>query len=220
MSRCSFCINVVIIRNTLRDHTLMGVELKNTNRRLSSSRKVSIAFLVLFILIGTAGFVIHYTDNSFHNIELYLAWFFVPSLIMPIVIGFQGKIYNDFLRCLFHAYLAIFSFYIINSVILYLCHSFSDSNFLSCVAISVMSPASIAILFTDKDYMFNMFLYAVPIICTLLMALLLFAFRKCNYKGIQIGGWVFTYLLFGVYYISCMYYFSNSFSIGIPMGNY
>jgi hypothetical protein len=173
-------------------------------------------------LVGTTGVIIHYTtdpENSLQSIASCLALSFIPAIIMPIIIGFQGKIKSNFLRCLFHAYLAVFLFYIINGLILYF-RNFSF-DFLSCLVGSISAPAFIPWRFSDEIYVVAIIIYATPIVSTLLMALLLFVFRKSKHKTIQIGGQIFTFLLFGVYYIACTYYFINSLrGLWIPTGTH
>ena len=177
------------------------------SNRLEFSRKISIAFWTLLITLSLAGAIIRNTDNSFHNIDLYLAGCFILAILMPIIIGFQGKIYNNFMRSLFHAYLAVFAFYLLNMLILYF-QIYPSIGV--CFVVSLMVPVYIFSNLPYEDFLFSLLVYTMPIICTLLIALLLFSFRKNRSKRIRVTGQICTLLLFGGYYVVSMWHLSHS----------
>jgi len=124
------------------------------------------------------------------------------SLGLILVIGFQGKIRNNFLKALFHAFLSILCMAVASSVLLPIFTGGKLSDVPFCFYVSI---AAFSILFPSSS---PELLSAVLSwgIFLLLLALSLWGIRKFKVRSIRIGGQILTILVFGGFFILCFYH--------------
>ena len=99
-------------------------------------RKVNIALLIFFILLGITGICLEKFSSGWGNplrtLGEYLIFSFLPAAILLPVIGFQSSIKNEFLKSLLHGYTITLIFAAFSSTFLPLVTSadLSDITFL------------------------------------------------------------------------------------------
>jgi len=183
------------------------MELKNTPEKKKMwfpTRKINWILFGISFLIGITGLLFQMAPErhiSLRTLGEYLSLSFVLSLGLIVVIGFQGKIKNNFLKALFHAYVSILgSMTVAPLLILPICMG-EGIGVLFCPYILIFSVLSFS------SYTFGSLITAFSwVLCLLLLGLSLWGIRKIEMKTIRIGGQILSIFVFGGIYTLCLYY--------------
>ena len=71
-------------------------------------RKINIALLIFYILLGVTGIFLEKFSsdrgNPFRTLGEYLIFSFLPAVILLLIVGFQSSIKNEFLKSFLYGY--------------------------------------------------------------------------------------------------------------------
>ena len=139
-------------------------------------RKINIALLIFFILLGVTGIFLEKFSsvwgNPFRTLGEYLIFSFLPAAILLSVIGFQSGIKNEFLKSLLHGYTIALILAAFSSVFLPIVTrgGLGDIAFLTGIVL---------------------YLYWIFLIYVILTAIVLFFVRKLKSKKyLRLGYWI------------------------------
>jgi hypothetical protein len=166
------------------------------------SRKINWILFGISTFIGIIGLILREVSrlhSPLYTLGEYLPSSFLLSFVLIVVIGFQKKISNSFLKTLFHAFLLNICMMPATSIILLYLHegSISDAFFFLSISIPIF------VIFQGSTLSASLIVISSWLLFLLLLGLSLWSVRKTKKKMIRIGGQILIILVFTGAYILC-----------------
>ena len=172
------------------------------------SRKINLILVGISILIGIIGLILREVSrlhSPLYTLGEYLPLSFLLSFVLIVVIGFQKKISNSFLKALFHAFLSNICMVAVSSNILPAFGGWSISGVFFCLFVSV----PILVIFQGSVFPASIIIISSWLLFLLLLGLSLWAVSKTKKKMIRIWGQILIILAFTGVYILYHYHIAK-----------
>lgn len=140
----------------------------------------------------------------------YLYLSFLLSLALSVVIGFQSRIRNNFLKALFHAYASAVCVAVAASLIMPIFWGWRISDVIFCMSIALLGLGS-------HSGQLSLIVGSFWVVFLLLLGLALWAIRKSKNRRLRIWGQVVTILVFAAALTLCHYYTARAIAFAMAV---